>query len=80
MLFLKKYFDEWLQQERVRDWTAIFPFAAIARGARIIFYGATEITKDYKKQLKVQKDCPVEFGKDFVYEVVFKLFTYYFTE
>lgn len=65
----KEYFTERLQQERIRNWAAVFPFAAVARGTRIIFYGATEVTKDYKSQILSQRDCPVEFGKDYVKQI-----------
>lgn len=65
----KEYFTERLQEERIRNWAAVFPFAAVARGARIIFYGATEVTKDYKAQILSNRDCPVEFGKDYVKQI-----------
>ena len=50
-------------QERIRKWTAIFPFGSVARGARIIFYGATEIYKDYRRQIKSQSGTRMEIGK-----------------
>lgn len=36
----KEYYVQRLSRERIRDWTAIFPFGTIARGARIILFGA----------------------------------------
>ena len=62
----KEYFVQRLTKERIRTWTAIFPFGMIARGARIILFGATEIAKDYRKQIESQNNSPVEFGSDYV--------------
>ena len=59
----KEYYVERLSQERIRHWVAVFPFTLIARGTRIIFFGATEIAKDYRKQIEVQKiDGSIDFG------------------
>lgn len=63
---VKEYFTERLSKERIRNWTAIFPFGTIARGARIILFGETDIAKDYRKQIDSQKDSSMEFGKDYV--------------
>lgn len=62
----KEYYTERLTQGRIRNWTAIFPFGKIARGARIILFGETEIAKDYRKQIESQKNSDVEFGKEYV--------------
>lgn len=62
----KEYYVERLSQERIREWTAIFPFGMIARDARIILAGATVITRDYRKQIESQKNISLEFGKDYV--------------
>ena len=62
----KEYYVERLTQSRIRNWTAIFPFGKIARGARIILFGETEVTDDYRKQIESQKNSDVEFGKDYV--------------
>lgn len=60
----KEYYTARLSQERIREWTAIFPFGMIARGSRIILFGETEITKDYRKQIESQKNSPAEFGRE----------------
>lgn len=63
----KEYFTERLLKRGVtktNNWTAIFPFGSIARGARIILFGATKITNDYLKQIESQKNCKVEIGRD----------------
>lgn len=62
----KKYYVERLSRERIRDWTAIFPFGAIARDARIILFGANEIAKDYRKQIQSQNDSTLEFGEGYI--------------
>ena len=61
----KAYYTE-VATPRIRNCTYIFPFGRIARGAKIILYGATEIAKDYKKQVESQNNCPVEYGSDFI--------------
>ncbi len=61
----KAYYTD-VATPRIRNCTYIFPFGQIARGAKIIFYGATEIAKDYKNQVESQSNCPVEFGRDCV--------------
>lgn len=58
----KEYYVERLSQERIRFWVAVFPFTNIARGAKVIFFGATEIAKDYRKQIEYQQ---LEITKDF---------------
>lgn len=63
---VKEYYVERLSQERIRDQTAIFPFGSVARGARIIFYGATDITKDYRRQIESQQNSSTEFGRDYI--------------
>ena len=63
---VKEYYVKRLTDERIRNWTAIFPFASIARGARIILFGATEIAKDYKKQIESQSNVKFEFGRDYM--------------
>ena len=63
---VKEYYVERLSQERIRNWTAIFPFGAVARDARIIFFGETEITKDYRKQIINQQIFGTEFGRGYV--------------
>ncbi len=62
----KEYYIQRLSQERIRDWTAIFPFGMISRGARIILFGATEIAKDYKKQIQSQANSQIEFGCGYI--------------
>ena len=62
----KEYYVERLSRERIRNWTAIFPFGNIQRGARIILFGATEIAKDYRKQIESQNNANVEFGDDYI--------------
>lgn len=62
----KEYYTERLSQERIRNWTAIFPFGTIVRGSRIILFGETEITKDYRQQIESQKNSPAEFGREFI--------------
>lgn len=61
----KQYYTS-ISEPRIRDWTAIFPFGIIARGARVILFGATEIAKDYRKQIESQNNSQVEFGEDYV--------------
>lgn len=63
---VKEYYTERLLQERIREWTAIFPFGAVARGARIILFGATEIAKDYCNQIRSQNNSPVELGRNYI--------------
>lgn len=63
---VKEYYVKRLSDERIRNWTAIFPFASIARGARIVLFGATEIAKDYKKQIESQSNVEIEFGRDYM--------------
>ena len=62
----KEYYTQRLSQERIRDWTAIFPFAGISKGARVILFGATEIAKDYKKQISSQQNSKVEIGRNYI--------------
>ena len=62
----KEYYVERLSRERIRDWTATFPFGSVARGARIILFGATEIAKDYRRQIQSQSNAQVEFGNGYV--------------
>ena len=62
----KEYYTERLSQERIRNWGAIFPFGAIARGARIILVGETEITSDYRRQITSQQNVSNEFGSEYV--------------
>lgn len=63
---VKEYYTARLSQERIRNWTAIFPFGAVARGARIILFGETEIAKDYRRQIDSQGSIAVEFGREYV--------------
>ncbi len=63
---VKEYYTQRISQERIRTWTAIFPFGAIAHGARIIFFGENDITKDYRRQIESQQNSSVEFGRDYV--------------
>ena len=65
----KEYYVKRLSEERIRNWTAIFPFANIARGARVVLFGATEIAKDYRNQIRSQSDSKVEFGRRYVKEM-----------
>ena len=62
----KEYYVEELMSERIRNWAAVFPFGSISRGARVIFFGATEIAKDYKKQIESQQDANIEIGEDYI--------------
>ena len=66
---VKEYFVQRLSEERIRNWTAIFPFANIARGARVVLFGATEIAKDYRNQIRSQSDSQIEFGSHYVKEM-----------
>ncbi|MBO4780401.1 MAG: hypothetical protein J5497_07180, partial [Selenomonadaceae bacterium] len=63
---VKEYYTARLSQERIRDWAAIFPFGTVSRGSRIIFFGETEITKDYRRQIDSQKDSSTEFGREYI--------------
>ncbi len=63
---VKEYYTARLSQERIRNWTAIFPFGAVARGARIVLFGETEIAKDYRRQIDSQASVAVEFGQEYV--------------
>ena len=63
---VKEYYTARLSQERIRNWTAIFPFGAVARNARIILFGETEIAKDYRRQINSQGSFAVEFGREYV--------------
>ena len=63
---VKEYYTERLSKERIRDWTAIFPFGAIGRGARIILFGATDIAQDYRRQIYSQKNVDMKFGRNYV--------------
>lgn len=49
---VKEYFTERLSQPRIRDWTAKFPFDSVARDAKIILFGETDITEDYRTQIR----------------------------
>lgn len=60
----KEYYIERLSQNRSRHWFAPFPFAAISRGTRVIFFGATEIASDYFKQILCQQNCTIEISPD----------------
>lgn len=60
----KEYYTERLSQNRSRHWFAPFPFAAISRGTKVIFFGATEIASDYFKQILCQQNCTVEISPD----------------
>lgn len=51
----KEYYVERLSQDRVRHWVSVFPFNQIARGTRVILFGATEISADYRRQIKTQQ-------------------------
>ena len=62
----KEYYSEKLSEERIRNWTAIFPFGTISRGARVILFGATEIAKDYKIQILTQSNSQIEIGEDYI--------------
>ena len=55
----KEYYSEKLSEERIRNWVAIFPFGIVPKGIKIIIYGATEIRKDYIKQVEGQKYCQI---------------------
>ena len=61
---VKEYYTDRLSQERIRNWAAIFPFSAIGRGSRIILFGETEITRDYRRQIDSQQNSPAEFGRE----------------
>lgn len=50
----QEYFFERLSRDRIRHWVAVFPFSSIARGAKIILFGATEIATDYRRQIASQ--------------------------
>lgn len=65
----KEYYVKRLSQERIRDWTAIFPFGTISKGARIILFGATEIAKDYKKQIESQQNSQIEIGRGYIKQI-----------
>ena len=67
---VKEYYTERLLQERIREWAAIFPFGAVARGARIILFGETEIAKDYRTQIRSQNNSPVELGRNYVKQML----------
>lgn len=67
---VKEYYVPRLSQERIRTWTAIFPFGTVGRGARVIFFGKNEITKDYQRQIESQNNTLREFRKD--YAITFK--------
>lgn len=63
---VKEYYTEKLSKERIRDWTAIFPFGSIARGSNIILFGETDIAKDYRKQIDSQKNSSAELGREYI--------------
>lgn len=59
----KEYFVDRISQDRIRQWVAVFPFGSIVRGSKIIFYGATEIAKDFRKQIECQQfNVSIDFG------------------
>ena len=62
----KEYYVERLSQEKFRYWTAIFPFGTVSRGARIIFFGNTEIAKDYRQQIQSQQNNKMEIGYGYI--------------
>ena len=62
----KEYYVEKLSKERFRTFMAIFPFGVIAKGARIILFGATEIAKDYRQQIKSQQNNKFEIGYGYI--------------
>ena len=66
----KEYYIERISQERIRNWSAIFPFGAVARGARIILFGETQIARDYLQQIQSQENIQVEYGSDYIKQIV----------
>ena len=50
----KEYFTDRFMENRIRHFAAVFPFDSIARGTRVIFFGATEIASDYRQQIETQ--------------------------
>lgn len=62
----KVYFTQKLKQERPTNQMAIFPFGSISAGAKIILFGATDIAKDYRKQVGSQGNIKGEFGNGYV--------------
>lgn len=50
--FPLEYFTEKFKQDLRRNWVVLFPFKYIERGAKIVIYGAGEISRDYQEQMK----------------------------
>ncbi len=63
---VKDYYIKRFVKDEFRDWTAIFPFGAMTRGARVILFNENRIAKDYRKQIYSQSDAPKEFGLNYV--------------
>ncbi|MBR1420754.1 MAG: hypothetical protein IJ575_06860 [Selenomonadaceae bacterium] len=47
-----EYFTAKFKQDLTRNWLALFPFRYVDRGAKVVLYGAGEISQDYQKQMK----------------------------
>lgn len=62
----KEYFVERLSRERPTNQMAIFPFGSISAGAKIILFGATDIAKDYRRQIESQGNVKGEFGRGYI--------------
>ena len=62
----KEYYVERLSEERIRPWTATFPFGVIAKGARIVLFGENKIAQDYRDQIESQSNIGLEFGEGYI--------------
>lgn len=54
-----KYFTRKFNTDLRRNWIAQFPFHKMQPGARIVLYGAGDISKDYQKQIEDGKFCRI---------------------
>lgn len=55
-----------IQSERLASSATILNNKFTAKAARIILFGETEITKDYRRQIDSQGSVAVEFGREYV--------------
>lgn len=58
----KEYYTQ-IGNERIKTKVETFPFGCIARGTRIILFGATDIAEDYISQIQSQQAHRTEFGR-----------------
>lgn len=58
------YDTEHLDKDRRADWMALFPYAKVPAGARIVIYGAGKVGQEYWTQIMQQGYCTVLYFAD----------------